>query len=232
MRPKYRRYAMPLLTLAVFTIAAASSAQTNARSVSDFPPFILHEGANDEDGLPASNARLCLSNGPRTCFSLSSLRPDKKYKDLVFDFGLFPKAQRVPLHSGGSLVLFSADCGGGSGSSTRFALLRYEQDGSLRDLLPELMLTNQSDHALWDVPAVSDMPLLVTADFIWEGLEGHYGPHFYEIRVYRYNPGTGKYAEILKYQTSHKYRGFDNFDNPFPLLKYEKSSILRKLRAQ
>ncbi|HWW22956.1 MAG TPA: hypothetical protein VNY78_03585 [Edaphobacter sp.] len=95
--------------------------------------------------------------------------------------------------------------------------------------MPTLMLSNQSDHALWNVPTISDMPLLVTADFIWEGSEGHYGPHFYEIRAYRFSTRTGKYAQILKYQTSHKYRGFDNFDDPFPLLKYEKSSILRKL---
>jgi hypothetical protein len=228
MRPKYRRYVTPLLTLAVCTIAAVSSAQTAVRTVSDFPPFRLHEGAKDEGGFPTSDAKLCIVVSSQTCFPLSPQR-DKDDKDADFYFGLYPKAQRIPLRSGGSLVLFFADSGGGSGSSARFALLRYEPNGSLRDLLPTLMLSNQSDHALWNVPTISDMPLLVTADFIWEGSEGHYGPHFYEIRAYRFSTRTGKYAQILKYQTSHKYRGFDNFDDPFPLLKYEKSSILRKL---
>jgi hypothetical protein len=228
MRPKYRRYAARLLILVVCTIATVSCAQTTVRSVSDFPPFTVHEGAKDEGGFPTSDAKLCIVDSSQTCFSLSPQRGlNDKDEDLYF--GLYPKTQRIPLRSGGSLVLFFADCGGDSGSSARFALLRYERNGSLRDLLPTLMLSNQSDHALWDVSAASDMPLLVTADFIWEGLEGHYGSHFYEIRVYRYNTSTGKYAQVLKYQTSHKYRGFDNFDDPFPLLKYEKSSILRKL---
>lgn len=38
--------------------------------------------------------------------------------------------------------------------------------------------------------------------------------------------------QILKYQTRRKYRGFDNFDDPFPLLKYERASILQKLGAR
>jgi hypothetical protein len=153
--------------------------------------------------------------------------------DLEFYFGLHPKAQRVPLTSGGSLVLFSANSGGGSGSSDRYALLRYERDGSLRDLLPAITLTNQSDHALWDVPTVSDMPLLVTADYLWGAMEAHYGSHYYEIRVYHYDPTTGKYAQILKYETGHQYRGFDNTsDDPFPLLKFERTTILRKLAAR
>jgi hypothetical protein len=95
-----------------------------------------------------------------------------------------------------------------------------------------ITLSNQSDHALWSVPTLSDMPLLVTADFIWEGMEAHYAPHFYEIRAYRYDRRIGTYAQILKYRTSRKYKGFDNLDDPFPLLKFERATILRKLAAR
>jgi hypothetical protein len=229
MKSRHGRCVRLAMVLLVYALPVSSPAQQAIRGASDFPSIKLHEGAKDEGQFPKSDARLCLIGNPRTCFSLNPIRD--KYG--VTYFGLQPRAERVRLHSGGSLVLFSAYCGGGSGSAVRFALLRHEADGSLKDLLPLLTLSNQSDHALWDVPTVSVVPLLITADFIWEGMEAHYGSHFYQIRAYRYDPATDKYAQILEYQTGHQYRGFDNTsDDPFPLLKFERATILRKLAAR
>jgi hypothetical protein len=218
-----------VLMLAACLVGSPSPAQQAPPGVPEFPKFRLYKGAAYGPFFAASGARLCLSDDARTCFRLHSMG----HGDVASDFGLYPKAQRVPLTSGGSLVLFFANSGGGSGSTDRYALLQYERDGSLRDLLPAITLTNQSDHALWDVPTVSPLPLFVTADVLWED-GAHYGPHYYEIRAYRYDPEIHKYAQILKYRTSRKYRGFDNSDSGylFPLLKFERATILRKLAAR
>ena len=68
---------------------------------------------------------------------------------VVYDYGLDPQARRLPLASGGSVVLFSATfSAGGSGSLDSLALLRYNQTDD-HDLLPFVGLTNQSERATW-----------------------------------------------------------------------------------
>jgi hypothetical protein len=229
MRVCYGQRSVSILMLAACLTGSTSPAQQTALGILEFPKFRLYKGAADGPYFAASGARLCLGDDARTCFELHPIG----HGDPESYFGLHPKAERIPLASGGSLVFFFANTGGGSGSTDRYALLQYERDGSLRDLLPAITLTNQSDHALWDVPTVSDMPLLVTADYLWGAMEAHYGAHFYEIRAYRYDPATGKYAQILKYETGHQYRGFDNTsDDPFPLLKFERATVLQKLAAR
>jgi hypothetical protein len=194
----------------------------------EFPRYKLIEGIKEDPYFATTGAQLCLADDLKTCFSLPPQKAKLNGEEMVTQFGIMPEGQRVSIRAGGSLVLFFADSGGGSGSGARFALLRYRRDQPLYDLLPEIELSNQSDHALWDVPSVSPMPLLVTADLLWyDG--AHYGSHYYEIRAYRYKANIDKYEQILKYQTRRKYRGFDNFDDPFPLLKYERASILQKL---
>jgi hypothetical protein len=223
---KYLRLFVLLPILVSFVQAQRTHGAAGAM---EFPRYKLIEGAKDGPYFAATGAQLCLADGLKTCFALSPQKAKFNGEEMATQFGLMPEGQRISIRAGGSLVLFFADSGGGSDSGVKFALLRYRRDQPLYDLLPEIELSNQSDHALWDIPSLSPMPLLVTADFLWEGPEGHYGRHFYEIHTYRYNANIDKYEQILKYQTKRKYRGFDNFDDPFPLLKYEKSSILRKL---
>jgi len=216
-----------LFQISVSVVWAQGIRRTN---VGEFPRYKLIEGVKDGPYFAKTGAQLCLADSLKTCFSLSPQSESLSGEEMVTQFGLMPEGQRVSICTGGSLVLFFADSGGGSGSAAKFALLRYHSDHPLYDLLPNLVLSNQSDHALWNIPSVSPMPLLITADFLWEG-GAHYGPHYYEIRAYRYNTKIDKYAQILKYRTSRKYRGFDNFDNPFRLLKFERATILRKLAA-
>jgi hypothetical protein len=210
------------------SVSAAQASRTQSASEMEFPRYKLIEGVKENPYFATTGAQLCLADGLKTCFRFSPQKTELNDEEMVTQFGLLPEGQRVSIRAGGSLVLFFADSGGGSGSADRFALLRYRRDQPLYDLLPEIELSNQSDHALWDIPRVSPMPLLMTADFLWEN-GAHYGSHHYEIRAYRYNADLDKYEQILKYQTKRKYRGFDNFDDPFPLLRHERASILQKL---
>ena len=220
-----------LFVLLPISVSFVQAQRTHRAGAMEFPRYKLIEGVKDGPYFATTGAQLCLADGWKTCFSLPPQRAKLNGEEMVTQFGLMPEGQRVSIRAGGSLVLFFADSGGGSGSGAKFALLRYRRDKPLYDLLPEIELSNQSDHALWYIPSVSSMPLLVTADFLWED-EAHYGSHHYEIRAYRYNANIDKYEQILKYQTERKYRGFDNFDDPFPLLKYERASILKKLNVQ
>lgn len=180
---------LPFLLL--ISASAVWAQETHRPDVSEFPRYKLIEGVKEDPYSTTTGAQLCLADGLKTCFSLSPQKETVNGEEMTTQFGLMPEGQRVSIHGGGSLVLFSADSGGGSGSTDRFALLRYRRNYPLYDLLPEIELSNQSDHALWDVPSVSPMPLLATADFLWEG-GAHYGSHYYEIRAYRYNPNIDK----------------------------------------
>jgi hypothetical protein len=92
----------------------------SANQVGQFPSFTIHPGQMDSDGLPTSNARLCIQSEAQ-CFTF----------DKGSSFGLAPKAERVKLASGGSVVFFSGiSSGGGSGSLdvALFAGTKYHQD--------------------------------------------------------------------------------------------------------
>src|SRR5258708_5019261 len=75
---------------------------------------------------------------------------------IEFKFGLERKTERASVQGGGSLILFSATfSGGGSGSLDELALLRYERDGTMRNLLPVVQVTEQGEHAIWQLPSIS-----------------------------------------------------------------------------
>src|ERR1700722_10777663 len=107
MRFCYGRRALFILMLAACFASSPSQSQQTASGVSEFPKFRVYKGATDGPFSAASGARLCLSDDARRCFRLHSMG----HGDLEFFFGLHPKAQRVPLTSGGSLVLFFANTG-------------------------------------------------------------------------------------------------------------------------
>jgi hypothetical protein len=76
---------------------------------------------------------------------------------VVYEFGLDPVSKRLPLPGGGALVFFSAQfSGGGSGTLDRLAILRYEIDGKIVNLLPFVGVTNQSDRTVWQITSVSN----------------------------------------------------------------------------
>lgn len=187
----------------------------NSAAVKEFPHYKVYQGILDEGNFPISGARLCTTEGKAHCFTLSDSGADPDY------FGLRAKSQRLKLDSGGSIVLFNANRGGGSGSSDKYVLLRSEPDGLLKNLLPEIVVSNQADVATWNLPAVSRLPIFITADYLWEGMEGHYSPHFFEVRMYVYDEATDRYKLRHKYRTAHKYPGIDNWEQAPEVLERE-----------
>lgn len=180
-------------------------------------------GRQDSDGLPTSPARLCVGAAPvESCYE----PPSDEFK-----FGIAPQARTIASLDGYLLVLFTATfSGGGSGLLTNFALLKI-QDGALTDLPPRVQLTDQSEYKIWNLPEVSQLPVLVTADFVWDMNAGetHFAPHRYRISAYVFDPLTGKYSERVQYRTKKKYPGEDDVAAIF-VIGAEQPVILSALR--
>jgi hypothetical protein len=197
----------------------------------EFPEFKVYGGVQDEANQPVGAARLCINERPIHCYFLPS-EIDVHNKDLRSDFGLRPESKRIPVRSGGSLVLFHANCGGGSGSDDRYVLLRREVNGRFKNLLPKIIVTNQADVAIWDLPALSSLPVLVTADYLWEGKEAHYGDHHFEVKAYIYDAETDRYVLKEQYRTAQKYPGVDNWEQAPEVLDKERSRIIEKISTR
>lgn len=116
--------------------------------VREFPAYEVSEGALDGDGLPTSGAKICVVEPLAPCFQMPS---NGGYSEgsVVYDYGLEPKAERLPMKGGGSLVLFSAQfSGGGSGTLDSLVILRHEGVGKIVNLLPFVGITNQGERAI------------------------------------------------------------------------------------
>ena len=198
-----------------------------------FPRFTTKEGKLDSDGFQTSGARLCLLPQPTTCFQMPS--QSMPGGGGTYDFGLQPRSDRHALAGGGAWTLFAATFNaGGSGSLTRFALLRFTPQNTLENLLPDVALVDEGEAALWDVVAVSPSPLLVTAEPFWDMDHGesHFEAHRQTMHVYRFDPQTKQYASVLKYRTTRKYGGDDGKPAPVPgPLRGEREQVLQRLSA-
>jgi hypothetical protein len=212
----------------IFSAFRLLAQDESSKALRTFPPYKVYQGILDEDNFPVSGARLCTTEEKSHCFTLA---PDgeKFDKDSWLYFGLRAHSQRLRLNGGGSIVLFNANRGGGSGSSDRYVLLRAEPDGRLKNLLPEIIVTNQADVAAWDIPIASPLPVFITADYLWEGMEAHYSSHFFEIRIYVYDGTADRYTLRHKYRTAHKYPGIDNWEQAPEVLARERGKIIEML---
>ncbi len=190
-------------------------------------------GNLDTDGLPVSAAHICLgSTGTEHCYT-----PPNYMKDAPF--GLDPQAKTVGKLNGQDLTLFTATfSGGGSGLLTSFALLAVKNN-EFTNLLPKVWLTDQSEYKVWNLPEFSSLPILLTADFVWDfeaakasnyQEETHFAAHRYKIEVFVYDPKADRYTQRIAYTTSKKYPGLDEVDT-IRVLDEEKTTILAKLRA-
>jgi hypothetical protein len=180
---------------------------------------------------PKTPARICLGTGTVHCYAPESTD--------TYIFGMEPKAVRVGQLAGQPLILFSAMFYGcGSGTLTDYSLLTIKK-GELVNLLPKVQLTNQSEYKFWSLTQVSRLPVLVTADFIWDfgnpkdpndQGETHFAAHRYAIDVFEYNSKSGRYEDIVDYSTKKKYAGLDDVDE-IRVIEPERSVILSKLRS-
>jgi hypothetical protein len=186
-------------------------------------------GKLDADGLPTTSARICLgTTGTDRCYTA----PSDKYA-----FGLDPKAETIGRLNGQDLILFKATfSSGGSGELTNLALLEG-RPSELVNVLPSVQLTNQSEYKLWNLPQISGLPTLATADFVWDFAamkasnyadETHFAHHRYQISVYIFDQKVQKYLERIHYMTTKKYPGLDEADS-VRVLDAEKKAILAKL---
>ncbi len=185
----------------------------------------------DTDGLPTSGAKLCTVAPPTVCFRMPSAIAEGS-PNVVYEFGLDPVSERIPLREGGSVVFFLATfSGGGSGTLERAALLRYDSGGKIENLLPYVAVTDQSERQMWRLPEISDYPVLITADFLWNfaAHETHFARHFYTVAAYEFDPRSDRYVETFFYKTSHKYAGLDETDR-IRVLGSERDEILRRLK--
>jgi hypothetical protein len=154
----------------------------------------------------------------------SSPAPDAP--KVIYQFGLDPCSERLPLATGGSWVFFAGTfSGGGSGWLERLAVLRYDGD-SIINLMPFKTVTNISDRAMWTVPNASPYPILVDADFIWSDGESHFEPHFYMVEAWLFDSRSDHYVRAFSYRTTKKYDG--DMRKPH-VLGPERDEILRRL---
>ncbi len=101
----------------------------------------------------------------------------------------------------------------------------------MKNLLPVVQLTEQSDHAIWQLQSISPMPVLVTADYVWGKGETHFEKHAFEIRAYLYDFSKGNYSEKMRYRASGRYPSFDETDRVQVLIP-ERAEIIRRLSAR
>jgi hypothetical protein len=209
---------------------AAGAQQTTPTKVLDFPRFEMIPGDLDTDGIsPASGAKLCTLQTRTVCFTMPP-QLGKKPINVEYEFGLNPVSERLPIQGGGSVIFFLATfSGGGSGMLERAALLRYQPDGSVVNLLPYVAVTDQSQRQMWTLPQVSPYPVLVTADFIWDfaAKETHFGQHFYQVSAYRYDPAVDRYTQAFTFKTRKRYAGADV--KRVEVLGPEREEILKRL---
>jgi hypothetical protein len=87
-------------------------------------------------------------------------------------------------------------------------------------------------------PLPNSIPVLVTADFIWdfEALkvsngqqETHFARHHYSVRAFVFDATSGQYLKRVDYTTQKKYPGVDDVDS-IHVLDPEKLAIQDKLR--
>jgi len=190
-----------------------------------WPQFRIVPGKIDETMgcIPKTPARICLDAGMAHCYAPAS---DKDYT-----FGMEPKATPVGKLGGQPLVLFSAMFSGcGSGTLTDYSLLTIRA-GEFANLLPKVRLTNQSEYRLWALPQISNLPILATADFIWDfkADETHFAAHRYHVEAFVFDTKSGRYVQRVCFDTAKKYPGLDEVDQ-IRVLEAERAVILAKLR--
>jgi len=173
----------------------------------------------DADGFfPKGPASVCVEGPQRQCYTAPK------------DFGRNPTVTVVQVEKDASALLFSAASGGVSGFQIHLSLLRPGITNNLENLFrSDLSVSNQSQHAFWNDPAISKAAIFLTADFVWGPDESHYSDHRYMISTYLFGLSLENhdlYSLQDRYMTVRKYR----WDEKTDILTSEKTEILARLR--
>lgn len=178
------------------------------------------EGGEEGIFFPKGPATVCVEGPPRRqCYT-----PPKEY-------GNSPEVSVVHLNKEVDALLFSAETGGVSGWEIHFALLRAGTEKDLEDcFMREVKLSNQSQHAFWSIPSISNALIFLTADYVWGPDEGHIGEHRYLISAY-----VWKELPMLNYPTYYlddQYMTVKKYDveGRADVLGSEKPEIIARLK--
>ncbi|MEF9440000.1 hypothetical protein OWS73_09585 [Burkholderia sp. 1B3(2022)] len=216
-----------LAAIASMALVGIACVQAAPRETA-FPRFTQTEGKLDDDGLPLSGVKLCVLPDRAPCFEMPPAPLPHSSKEL-YQFGLNPRSERLPIASGGSWVFFSGMfSGGGSGMLERVAVLRVGATGKIENLMPIVTETEMADRAMWNLPEVSPYPLFVRADYVWGKDEDHFGQHFFDVDAWMFDPAANQYAKRFSYRTSKRYDRGEGADH---VLSAERPEILRRLAA-
>lgn len=180
-------------------------------------------GVSDRDHSPAGPISLCLDIPPQPACHVTPK-----------DYSYNPNVQLIQLTIGEPAILFSSENYGMSGWGVRFALLRLNQKNRLEDLLPrDIIVSNQSQHAIWDEKVVSNSKIFVTANCLWGPDEGHFGQHRYLISTYRRKESAYPADTDDSYYLHDQYmtvRKYELEANPQPdILAAERPEIVARL---
>src|ERR1700674_2949093 len=212
--------------LAVLMLLAADPVTYLGRQVT-----VVDPGTEDPDGFfPKGEAKVCVKGQQeKDCYTAPK------------GIGLTPSLFVAELHKGVSALFFEAASGGVSGFALQFALLKFcDRDrfpgcrvDELKNLLPyELGVSNQSQHAWWELPEISDSKVFLTADFVWGPREAHYSDHRYIVSVYVRRPDDFdelSYYLVDQFMTvrSYSYKDTGELDD---VLGAEEQEILTRLK--
>ncbi|MBS1872176.1 MAG: hypothetical protein JSU00_03110 [Acidobacteria bacterium] len=216
---------MLIPVVAAFILLAADPVAYMGREVR-----VVDPGTGGTVGsYPNGEARVCVKG-----------QPDNYCYTAPKGFGGSPNLSVIELRKGESALFFETASGGVSGFSLHFALLEFcdpQSPGCGRDrfdnLLPyELRVSNLSQHAWWNLPAISDSKVFLTADYVWGPREAHYSDHRFIVSVYVRRPNdTGQFDYWLvdRFMTVRYYR-YGNDGELDDVLGAEKPEVLARLR--
>ena len=215
---------MKVIIAAALLFLGSTNIGAQSAPAKDVPKFMgrpvtIVEPKLDENGFPEGPASICVDLVPqRQCYKAPK------------EYGKSPSATVVLLQKNMPALFFSTETYGVSGWQIHFALLRPSIGKDLEDIFrSDTSVPNQSQHAFWTEPAISDAQLFVTAEYVWGPDEGHYGEHRYIISVYVEQPSS--YADTLGYYLQDRYmttRKYD-LDANADVLVSEKQEILTRL---
>jgi len=167
------------------------------------PVSITTEAGTRADIEPANPARVCVraSGGSGGCFEAKSNESS---------FPLEPETVLVRFPSRGSkrAILFSShEDFSGSGTATFVSVLIWT--GTLTNVLPTTVLSNQSDYHVWNAPSTSMFPIITVADFVLSPDESHFGRHHYRVKTFVFEQQSRTYSLRDEYVTKAKYAVID-----------------------
>lgn len=171
---------------------------------------VTSKSGPEEGTVPA---KLCVHSGEKTgCYEAVT----EHETSLLGPFSLEPSYAPVRYDDGDTIgwLLFSAKTVPfTSRQDHMLALLVLSSSLQLSNVLPPVILSEQSEYSLWRDKRLSPMPILTTADYLFpfESEETHFSAHHYRVQTYMAD-ASGKYRLVDDYKTARKYPGLDTVD--------------------